>query len=175
MKHAFKMIFVMGLLLLQYQNCAQHNDPSLFGVKETPSLDQDSSDASDVILESPVGAFDVSVYDSMISIGGNCQTGASVSHFIELKLQDSNNQPILLRSSISCPDCYSMVNARCEHGRYNAVIPVECAAYRGQTSSLYRLLGQLVTRDAQGVETRANTAVFDRFLQIAWQLNACPI
>ena len=159
----------MGLMVLQYQNCAQKNDPSLFEFK-SPSTS--SSGASDVLLESPTGAFDVSIYDSMISIGGNCQTGSSVSHYIELKLQDSNNQPIQLRN-VTCPDCYSLVNARCEHGRYNAVVPVECAAYRNQSSSLYRLTGQLVVKDAQGNQTRDAASAFDRFLQIAWVAGSC--
>ena len=170
LKNSFKLILLTGLLVLQYQNCSQHNDPSLFEYKAAST---GTSTSTDVILESPTGAFDVSVYESMISIGGNCQTGSSVSHFLELKLQDSNNQPIQLRN-VTCPDCYTLVNARCEHGRYNAIIPVECAAYRNQTSSLYRLTGQLVTKDDKGNETREASAAFDRFLQIAWVAGSCP-
>lgn len=169
MKRAIQLILLAGLLILQYQNCAQHNDPSIF---QMPNVDT-SNKATDVVLESPSGALDVSIYESMISLGGNCQTGSANSHYVELKLQDQNNTPVQLRN-VSCPDCYRLVNARCEHGRYNAVIPVECAAYRGQTSSLYRVQGQMVTIDASGNETRAPAAAFDRFLQIAWVAGSCP-
>jgi hypothetical protein len=160
----------MGLLLLQYQNCSQHNDPSPFEFK---SLDLSSAKETDVLLEAPAGALDVTIYESMISLGGSCQTGKAASHYIELKLQNSNNQPIKLRN-VTCPDCYTLVNARCEHGRYNAVVPVECAAYQGQSSSLYRLLGQMVTKDEKGNETREAAASFDRFLQIQWVAGSCP-
>lgn len=169
MKRALQLILLIGLLVLQYQNCAQHNDPSIFQMPQASI----QSKASDVILESPLGALDVSIYESMISLGGNCQTGSASSHYIELKLQDQNNTPIQLRN-ISCPDCYRLVNARCEHGRYNAIIPVECSAYRGQTSSLYRVQGQMVTIDSMGNETRTPSASFDRFLQIAWVSGSCP-
>lgn len=170
MKRAIQLIVLMGLMVLQYQNCASHNDPSLF---EFASVSP-TTDPEDKILESPQGTLDVSIYESMISLGGNCQTGTSASHYIELKLQDQSNVPIQIRPSASCPDCYTLVNARCEHGKYNAVIPVECSAYRGSSSSLYRVLGQLVTKDSAGNETREASAAFDRFLQIAWVPGTCP-
>lgn len=171
MKRVFFLIILMGFMVLHFQNCASHNDPSLFEYAASSA----TSDPQDVILESPQGTIDVSIYESMISVGGNCQVGDSASHYIELKLQDQNNQPIKLRSSITCPDCYTLVNARCEHGKYNAVIPVTCEAYRSANSSLYRLSAQLVTKDAQGNETRDSGATFDRFLQIAWVTGACPL
>lgn len=168
---SMQLFLIMGLLVFQYQNCAQHNDPSPFELPMASLTDE--SKLSNIRLSSPSGNLDVSIYESMISLGGECAAGGSSRHYIELKLQDQNNTPIPLRAG-SCPECFRLVNARCEHGKYNAVVPVECVAYRNQTTSLYRITGQMVTLDTNGNEFREPTAVFDRFFQIAWSPGSCP-
>ncbi|PIS11803.1 MAG: hypothetical protein COT73_01820 [Bdellovibrio sp. CG10_big_fil_rev_8_21_14_0_10_47_8] len=172
LKRPLILVFCLGFLVLPYQNCSGYNDPSPFGLNTT-DISSISGDVTQPKLNSPLGAFDVTIYDSMVSIGGECSVGTSAKHYIELTVQDDANKYIALKSSVSCPECYRMTNARCEHGRYYATVPIGCSAYRGTTASLYRLSGQLVTYDDKNQEVRAPTAKFDRFFQIAWVQGSC--
>jgi len=173
---------VMGLMVLQYQNCSNYADPSPFAASDVASTGASSSSPSQVKLDSPVGVLDVGQYDLSISIGGECNVGLSTQHYIEIQLQDGSNQPIAVREDSLCPatgvglsqDCFRSTQFRCEHGHYNIFLPLNCNAYRGQSQSLYRLVGQLVTYDKSNNEVRDNKAAFDRFFQISWAPGACP-
>jgi hypothetical protein len=171
----------VGLMILQYQNCSNYSDPSPF------ELNGDVSGASTSLptqakLDSPVGVLDLGEYDLNISVGGECNVGLAARHYIEIRLTDESNQPIPVREDTLCPkngtglnaDCFRATTFRCEHGHYNIVLPVSCQAYRNLPTSLYRLIGQMVTYDDSGNEVRDTKASFERFFQIAWATGACP-
>ena len=69
---------------------------------------------------------------------------------------------------------------RCEHGVYNVYLPVNCSAFPFTTqqntivTSSHRLVGQLVTVDSTGTETRDKKAQFDLYINIEWPANSCP-
>ncbi len=171
---------LMGLLVLQYQNCSNYQDPSPFDIGSNSSAS--TSTPSEAKLDSPVGVLDLSMYDLSLSVGGECNIGLSAKHYVEVQLLDVNNQPIPVREDTLCPKdgtnldaaCYRATQFRCEHGRYSILLPVSCAAYRYQSQSTYRLKGQLVTYNASGAEVRDTKASFERFFQIAWATNSCP-
>jgi hypothetical protein len=171
------------LMLLQYQNCSQYADPNPFTMPTT-SLTASSSGPTQVKLDSPNGVIDLGQNDQALSVGGECNVGLSTRHYIEVKLSDYANVPLPVQVAPQnnlCPtgtntlpaECFVAKQFSCEHGRYYIHIPVTCAAFRGQTQSLYRLVGQLVTFDANGKEVRDNKAMFDRFINIAWAPTAC--
>lgn len=172
----------MGLLVLQYQNCSNYADPSPF---DGSSLINGAANSSptQVKLDSPVGVLDVGEYDLTMATGGECNVGLSSKHMIEVRLLDSSNQPIAVREDSLCPkdatvgldaECFRATQFRCEHGRYSVVLPLSCNAYRYQSQGVYRLVGQMVTYDKDGLEVRDNKAGFERFFTIAWAPNACP-
>ncbi|MEZ0393124.1 MAG: hypothetical protein ACAH59_12960 [Pseudobdellovibrionaceae bacterium] len=171
------------LCVLQYQNCSTYSDPSPFEFNSALT-DSSSSSPSQVKLDSPIGILDLLETDMTLSVGGECNVGLTTPHYIEIRLQDQANQRIPVKMAPqdnTCPEkgpwaesCYIAKQFKCEHGRYSIHLPLACSAYRGQSQSTYRLLGQLVTVDSSGKETRDPKAAFDRFFQIAWSVNACP-
>lgn len=171
----------LTLMAVQFQNCSTYSDPSPFDIKG--ALDGAStSTPTEVKLDSPVGVLDLGEYDLNVSVGGECNVGLAAKHFIEVRLLDESNQQLPVREDTLCPkngatldlECYRATQFRCEHGKYNIVLPVSCGAYRYQSSSLYRLTGQMVTYDENGNEVRDNKAAFERFFNIAWSPGACP-
>jgi hypothetical protein len=179
-KRLASFVFLISLFL-PFQNCSQYNDPSPFEM-DGSALAAASSSPTEVRLDSPVGVLDLGQYDLTISVGGECNVGLSSKHYIEVKLMDSVNQPIPVREDALCPkeglnlpaDCFRATQFHCEHGRYEILLPLNCSAYRGQTQSLYRLTGQMVTFDSNSQEVRNTKAAFDRFFNIAWGLGSCP-
>jgi len=171
------------LMVLQYQNCSNYADQSLFEMASTNLAS--SSGPSEIRLDSPSGVIDVGQYEYAVSMGGDCNTGLTKKHYIEIRLQDQANQAVPVRvapQDNTCPEsganlpahCFVAQHFKCEHGKYYVHVPVNCSAYRGQSSSLYRIIGQMVTVDDKGAETRDVKASFNRFFQIAWANNACP-
>lgn len=171
------------LMVVQYQNCSNYADPSPWDrdVKDLAS----SSAPSEIRLDSPSGLIDVSHNDYTISMGGSCNTGLTKRHYIEVRLTDTANVPLPVKIApvdSLCPDggtglpdsCFVAKNFKCEHGKYYINVPVNCAAYRGQYSTPYRILGQLVTINENGQEERDPKASFNRFFNIAWGTGACP-
>lgn len=184
-KTRLSIIVFAALMVLQYQNCSNYADQSPFDLPSEASLADGSSSPSALRLDSPTGVIDIGEYDLALSMGGTCNTGLSKSHYIEIKLADSNNLPIQVRvapQDNSCPEgganlqphCFVAKQFSCEHGRYYIHLPISCAAYRQQPQSLYRIIGQLVAVDENGAETRDAKAGFNRFFQIAWAPGACP-
>lgn len=182
LKTSLSTILLVFLLILQYQNCSQYGGENSF------LTDNENSQASIAALEavqprldSPVGVLDLSEYDLTISVGGECNIGNAVKHYLEIQVQDSANVNVPIREDSLCPkdgvnlsvDCYRARQFRCEHGRYSIHLPVNCAAYRNQFQSIYRLKGQLVVTDAKGREVRDAKASFDRFFNISWAPSAC--
>ncbi len=167
-------------MMLQYQNCSTYSDPSPFDLDEASTAS--SSLPTQSKLDSPVGVLDLSPYDLAINVGGECNIGVAEKHYVEIRLLDISNQDIPVREDTVCPkeassldvECYRATQFKCEHGRYNIHLPVNCSAYRNSTQSTYRLKGQLVTYDKAGKEVRDTKAAFDRFFQIAWAPDACP-
>lgn len=168
--------------MVTYQNCSQYADPSIF---ELPKTDlASSSSPGDLRLDSPLGIIDVGTLEYALSMGGGCNVGHSKKHYIEIRITDQSNQPVPVRvapQDNTCPEdgvglppqCFVANQFKCEHGKYYIHIPINCSAYRNQATSVYRLLGQLVTVDEKGVETRENKASFNRFFEIAWAPDSC--
>jgi hypothetical protein len=177
---ALTFVALVALLVLQYQNCSSYHDPSPFDVKSDAL--SSTSKPNDVRIDSPSGVLDLGQDDLALSVGGGCNVGLNTKHYIEIKISDQNNNPVVVREDNLCPsggqnlpaDCFRAQQFRCEHGRYYVHLPVNCGAYRNQPTSLYRMVGQLVVIDDSGKEIRDNKAAFDRFFQIAWRDGSCP-
>jgi hypothetical protein len=176
-----KTFLFAGLLVLQYQNCSSYNDPSPFEISSN-LLGAAASSPGDIRLDGPVGTVDMQVDDEALIFSGECNIGLSTKHYIEIKMHDATiaaeNRSgwVPVRMDSMCPantlnlpdDCYRAIQFRCEHGRYNVVIPVSCSAYRGAAKSTLSVLGELVTVDANGNEVR-DKAKFDRQININWR------
>lgn len=184
MKIPFKTVISFGVLAvltaLPYQNCSSYHDPSPFAVGDTSSAS--TSSPSDIRLDAPSGVIDVSPVELAISAGGECNVGLSTKHYIEIRMADVDNKPIMVREDSICSltaasvpnDCFRAIQFRCEHGKYYVHLPINCGSYRQANQSMYRLLGQLVTVDSNGQETRDVKASFERYFSIGWGTGVCP-
>jgi hypothetical protein len=177
-KETVRVIFLSLILVLPFQNCSTYNEGSPFEFHS--SVTAASSLPFEARLDSPMGVLDVGEQDSMISVGGDCNVGSATKHYIEIRFMNAANQPLPAREDTLCPvsgssdpECLVSKIARCEHGKYYAVVPINCRAYPGAAQGLYRLLGQLVTIDSAGKEVRDTKASFDRQFQIAWIVGSC--
>ncbi len=181
-----KLILLFVLLGLQYQNCSSYNDPSPF---ELDSEIPFTVPADKVFLQQPNDPAylrDTRVPDPFFSIqmDGACNVGtAAVDHRIELslsRLDGGTYTPLMMAQDPQSCSLFSQNSScipylKCEHGRYHVLINGQRSDFCPPLNNLgvqLRLTGQLVTFDANGVESRVqsgameSSVIFTRLLSI---------
>lgn len=185
LKVLVKLTLLMGLLVLQYQNCSSYNDPSPFELQDPDDINIPPNkilldEASDLgYLQSNPGQ------DTHFTIqaDGACNVGLEASdHFIEFSLfrYDGMNETQILGPDAFCDvtnvNAACIRNVKCEHGRYHVLVGGQRALFcpnPGAFGTQLRLRGQLVLVDANGNENRPRNATMEKGFAFARLASVC--